>query len=495
MTLQDRKQQFIRYQGRLQAYNNMRNLLLYDSATGAPENSVTGRSRTLSILEDMRHDLVSSKETQEMLNALQDDWERLDSREQRMLELVRRSEKRIKSVPAKEYAHLQQLQSEAYAAWHTAKANNNFSMLAPYLEQLFEANRAINGCIAPEKPAYDVCLDQYESGLTSRQCDALFSHLRAKIVPLLWEIRKVPVPAGIPGPFPKAKQQELSRYVMDVMHVDRSRCVLEESEHPGTTSFTKYDVRITTRYGPEHYAPAMNLVMHEAGHALYELHTADEDSFTVLGTFASMSLHESQSRFYENLIGRSREFAVFVTPKLKQLFPEQFAHRGAQDVYRDLNRCTFTPIRLEADELTYSIHIMIRYELEKALMEGAMKVSDLPAAWNELYKCYLGIEVNSDREGVLQDCHWAYGSIGYFPSYALGNAYGAQMLRAMKKTLDVEDLVLAGNLEPINHWLEERVWRHGARYETDVLLRMVCQEDFDPNAYTDYLLKKYTELY
>jgi len=497
MTIEQAKEKFYQLQAELQALTNAKNLFLHDSATAAPIGSAAARGRTLGALEALRHRLYESEDTEQSLAQLRASDAQLSKREERMLQLFTRQMDRMKAIPAKDYADYQAVTAEAYSVWGTAKANNDFAMLSPYLERIFSLQREFSVCTMPGKDPYDACLEQYEPGLTGKTCDALFARMRETVVPLIAAINEKTPPRALTseGAYPKGKQVELSHRLMDIMRVDRSHCVLAETEHPGTTSFTKSDLRVTTRYKTDDFAFSMAMVMHESGHALYEMHTQDEDAFTLLGTFASMSLHESQSRFYENLIGKSRDFIEFITLELKNLFPTALGSFTAGGIYRAVNRVSPNPIRMEADELSYAVHIMIRYELEKAVINDQLKVRELPTAWNDLYRKYLGITVKNDREGILQDCHWAYGSIGYFPTYALGNAYGAQMLRTMKRSLNVEELVRRGVLQPINDWLENAVWKLGARYDTAEVIQRACGEPFDASAYTDYLTSKFTELY
>ena len=294
--------------------------------------------------------------------------------------------------------------------------------------------------------------------------------------------------------FPLDRQEKLSYKLMDLLGLDRSRCRLGTTEHPFTLDLSKYDVRITTHYYENAFASSMFSVIHEGGHALYELHTADEYAYTGLGGGVSMAVHESQSRFFENIIARSRPFCEHIWPTLVELCPE-LGKYSAKDFYRAVNTSKPSLIRIEADELTYSLHIMVRYELERAFMHGELEARDLPSAWKELYRKYLGVEVPDDRSGVLQDSHWSGGQIGYFPSYALGSAYGAQIVAKMKETVDVDECVAAGDLAPISQWLEERIWRHGRLYKPTELIENAMGAPFDPKFYTDYLEAKMAAVY
>lgn len=289
-------------------------------------------------------------------------------------------------------------------------------------------NRKFAGYYHPEMAPYDALLNEYEEGMNVETLDAFFAQLRQTIVPLIEKIRatKQIDDAFLYRHYPVEIQRKLSDYLMEVMGIDRTHCGIAETEHPFTTNFNNKDVRITTHYFEDNLVSSMFSVIHEGGHALYELGADDCYNYTALaGRGVSMGIHESQSRFYENIIGRSPAYVHAVFPKLKELFPEQLADVDEEMFYRAINKAEPSLIRTEADELTYCLHIMVRYEIEKQLIGGTLAVKDVPAEWKRLYKKYLGVDVPSDREGCLQDSHWSGGSIGYFPSYALGSAYGA----------------------------------------------------------------------
>ena len=330
------------------------------------------------------------------------------------------------------------------------------------------------------------------------KCDAFFAALRSRLVPLIQRIGAAEPLSDrcLYGDFDEGKQEAFARALMETMGIDMAHCGLGMTEHPFTTSLgSHHDVRITTNYQRDNFASSMFSVIHEGGHALYDMGSADELAYTLLDGGVSMGIHESQSRFYENLLGRSRSFISYIYPKIKECFPEEMASCTAEDVYRAVNVVTPSLIRTEADEVTYCLHVMVRYELEKRVISGELAGKDLPAEWNRLYKEYLGVDVPCDREGVLQDSHWSGGGIGYFPSYALGSAYGAQLLRRMKQEIDVEACLAEGNFAPINEWNRKHIWTFGCLKKPGVLLTEALGEEFDPYVYTDYLEKKYSELY
>ncbi|MBR5743625.1 MAG: carboxypeptidase M32, partial [Clostridia bacterium] len=348
-----------------------------------------------------------------------------------------------------------------------------------------------------DKDPYEYWLDRFEEGLTKEKCESFFAALRKEIVPLVKKVASSPqVDDSVNRrAFPVEKQEKLSDELMALMGIDRNHCTIGVTEHPFTTEFTKYDVRITTHYHDDNFLSSLFSVVHEGGHALYELNVADELVYTCLGSGVSMGVHESQSRFYENVIGRSEAYAELLFPVLERIFPEEMKGYTARDVYLAANKSEPSLIRTEADELTYALHVMVRYEIEKKLFAGEVSAKDLPALWNALYKEYLGVDVPDDRRGVLQDSHWSGGMFGYFPSYALGSAYGAQLLAKMEEDFDVFGAVRRNEIRKVNDWLREHIWRFGRLYKPGELMERVFGAPFDPAYYTNYLKKKYASIY
>jgi len=485
-------------QSKLSAYNHACALIWYDGVTGAPRGTAANRAQTLSVLSGELYRLSVGPETGALLETLEAHPEALDAHRARQVQLLGKEIRRMRKIPMEEYVAYQRLLAEADDVWHRAKETSDFALFAPLLEQIFETNRRFAGYTAPEKAPYDALLDEFEEGLTMARCDEFFAALRAHIVPLLQKVLEKPRPDNsiLRGCFPAAQQEKLSLRLMDILGLDRAHVGLSATEHPFTTSLgSHFDERITTHYYEEDFSYSMYSVIHEGGHALYDTGSDDALAYTVLDGGVSEGIHESQSRFYENLLGRSEAFCDYLFPILRETFPEHMAGRTAGELFRAVNRAEPSLIRTEADELTYCLHIMVRYELEKRVIAGELGVRELPEAWNALYREYLGIEVPDDAHGVLQDSHWSGGAIGYFPSYALGSAYGAQLLRKMRESVDVDGCLRRGALGPINDWLRERIWRHGCLYRPAELFERAAGEPFDPTAYTDYLEEKYSALY
>lgn len=498
MTLEEGREALMSLQRKMAAYDHAAGLIYYDGCTTAPKATADNRGSTLSILSEEMYRLAASDETAELLEFLDANRDDLPYGEQRMVHLLLKDIREMKKIPMDEYIAYQELMVKADDVWHSAKEQSDFEMFRPYLEQLVAAKKKFAKYVAPEKDVYDYCLNEYEEGLTMEACDSFFGRLRSEIVPLLKKVSEAPqIDDSLRhGFFPEGKQEELSYWLMELIGLDLSHVGLSTTEHPFTTSLgSHFDERITTHYFEDDFACSMYSVVHEGGHALYDTGSADELAYTVLDGGVAMSIHESQSRFYENLIGRSRAFCTYVFPKLAELFPEHMAGRDAEEFYRAVNKAEPSLIRTESDELTYCLHIMVRYELEKRIMHDELEVKDLPAEWNRMYKEYLGIDVPDDKHGVLQDSHWASGLFGYFPSYALGNAYGAQFLAKMKENVDVDGCIAKGDFGPVNAWNRENIWKHGALYTPAELLNRVLGADFDPGYYIDYLKKKFSEVY
>lgn len=483
---------------RMNAYGHALWALQYDSETAMPAGAAPELAPTYAILGEEVYKMQVDPELKGLMEALLQHKEELDLVTLRECEEGLKELEKTAKIPMEEYVAYQVAQTQAVGVWKQAKATNDFALFAPHLKTLIEYNRRFAGYWDSSKPAYDVLLDQYEKGLTMEELDKFFSTLRQELIPVIEAIEKhgpAVDDSFTQKPFPLHKQRELSDYLMEVMTIDRRYCNIGETEHPFTSNQSKHNVRITTHYHEDAFLSSMYSVIHEGGHALYELHTGDELIGSPMGGGCSMGLHESQSRFYENIIGRSEAFIRYIYPKLVSLNPEQFEGVSAHEMYLAANVAKPSLIRTEADELTYSFHVMVRYELEKRLIAGTLSVEELPGEWNRLYKEYLGVDVPNDSLGVLQDSHWSGGSFGYFPSYAIGSAYSAQILSAMEKELPIEVLVGKGELKPIVDWLTERIYQYGRLLTPKELLNKACGRDFDPAYYSRYLKDKFTEVY
>ena len=496
MELKEALEQLEELQQKMFAYRTANSSLYLDGVTVAPKDTSAGRGVALGVLAGEMHKLFANPGVGELLDFLDSRRDELDPVTAREVTVLRRDYSKTARIPADEYMEYAMLTNEASDVWHRAKENNDFESFRPVLEKLVAFNRKFAGYYDPDKAPYDALLNEYERGVDMAYLDKFFAAVREKLVPLIHAIgeKEQLDDSVLHRHYPAEAQRKFSDYLMEVLQLDRAHCAIGETEHPFTLNFTSQDVRITTHYKEDDVSSSMYSVIHEGGHARYELNVDPALDYTCLAGGVSMGVHESQSRFYENIIGRSLPFVQAIFPKMQEFFPEQLSGVTAEEFYRAVNKAQPSLIRTEADELTYCLHVMVRYEIEKRLIGGTLAVKDVPAEWNRLYKEYLGIDVPDDTRGCLQDSHWSGGSFGYFPSYALGSAYGAQMLRNMEQEMDVWGPVSRGDLSGITGWLREHIHKYGGMMEPADIVKNACG-DFDPTVYTDYLMKKYSGLY
>jgi carboxypeptidase Taq len=482
---------------KIEYINNAVSLAYWDMRVSIPKKGIPYRGQLIGYLSSEAYKLQTSdtmKSYIDYFETLQD----LDDVTKAMVANAKRGYERTKKIPEDRYREYVVLTSDAEAAWEDAKEKSNFSIFKPYLEKIVGFQKEFADYWGYKNNRYDALLDDYERGITVEIIDEVFAEVRNAIVSLLNRIKDngtVINTEFLKRNFPKKDQEDFGVYVLKAIGYDFDAGRLDESVHPFTVDLNNKDVRITTRYFENDFRGALFGSIHEGGHALYEQDIPDDLQGTLLGGGTSMGIHESQSRFYENILGRSKEFWMHFYPEAQRRF-DQFKDISFEDFYRGINSVEPSLIRVEADELTYSLHIIIRYEIEKALINGEVEVKDLPQLWNEKYKDYLGIEPKNDAQGVLQDVHWSGGSFGYFPSYALGNLYGAQFLNTMLKDIpsfykDVEQGKLAG----IHSWLKENIHKHGSVYTPSELIYKVTGEGLKAQYFIDYLEKKYSEIY
>ena len=386
----------------------------------------------------------------------------------------------------------------AQGVWEEAKHKNDFKLFQPHLEKIVELRKEYAEFFKPYDHVYDPLLDDFEPGLKTKEVKEIFGKLRPQQVELLKAIAAKPEidDSFLHIPYEEQGQWDFGVDVVTRFGYDWNRGRQDKSVHPFTTSFGIDDVRITTRFDPERAASALFSTMHEGGHAMYEQGVSASLRRTPLTTGASMAVHESQSRMWENLVGRSKAFWKFFYPRLVAIFPQQLKNVSLDNFYRGINKVEPSLIRVEADEATYNLHVMLRLELEIALLEGTVKVKDLPQAWNARMKEYLGVVPTTDTLGVLQDVHWSGGMLGYFPTYALGNLVSVQLWEKINQDIpDLEDQIEHGKFDALLGWLRKNIHQHGAKFEPQVLVKKVTGSTITPEPYMRYLTKKYTEIY
>ena len=479
------------------AFTHAMGILQYDQETVAPEESGEGRGRTMGMLGGLDYELMTDEKMKAAVDELLEDEDSLDDYEKREAKLLKKGIKELSAIPQDEYVEFIVLVDAAQVAWRKAKLSNDFELFAPYLEKIVATNIKFAGYYNSELAPYDALIDRYEEGMNMKTLDEFFDKLRNGLKPLIEKIAEKDQidDSFLRRSYPVETQREFSHAVMDMMGLDSKRLILGESEHPFTENFNNHDVRITTHFHENALESSMFSVLHEGGHAMYELNVEDKYNWTVFAGGVSMGIHESQSRFYENIIGRSFEFTRPLLECAKKFFPEQLSDVSHEMFWKAVNKTESSLIRTEADELTYAFHVMIRYEIEKKMIDGSLAIKDVPKAWDDLYEEYLGVRPSNYTEGCLQDTHWSGGSLGYFPTYALGSAYGAQMLSVMEK--DVPELwksVEKGDLSKVTAWLAEHIHRHASYYKPNEVFENACGK-FDAQYFVDYLTEKYTKIY
>lgn len=462
-----------------------------------PPEAVAYRSKQLSVINGIMYDMSTSAEYVEAVKILNENSKNIDPDLAHEAEVECERIKRIARVPKDELLAFSEMLNMAYPAYVEAKLSNDFEKFRPYLEKIVDFKRKyVEYVKTDDLSGYDVLLSEFEHGYTAADYDKFFDELREKLVPFIKKIAgKSDVPEFAKKTYPKEKQSAFCDYLRDVMCFDRKRTAVLSSEHPFTANNGCHDVRITNHYYEDNFISSIFSAIHEMGHGLYELQIDEKYEGTGCSGGASLAIHESQSRLMENMIGRSLAFWQTHFPKLKGIFADELDGVTAEDMFKYVNRVEYSLIRTEADELTYPIHVLIRYEIEKMLMSGKLSVKDVPSEWNKKYKEYLNVDVPSDKDGCLQDMHWSDGSIGYFPTYALGSAYAAQIYHAMSKDIDIDEEIKKGNIGGIAAWLKEHLHKYGASKYPKELIKLATGEDFSPNYYVDYLIDKYSKIY
>ena len=498
MKLEKARVEFSELQKKIAAFKHATALIYYDGETSAPPDTLENRTKSLMIINNELIKLSLGAETIELLTFLEENKFELTVNERRAVEYMLKDYNRRKEIPEDEYVRYENTLTEAQDAWHRAREENNFNVVKGYLEDIFNTSRHFALLDNPEGDPYQYWLSNYEEGLEVSTCDDLFDAIKKGVTPLLkaiMEESKVEV-NRIDGDFSADGQEALSLYILELMGVNMQRVGFATADHPFTTFLgSHFDERIATKYLRKDFTSSMYSVLHGGAHVLCDTGQADNLAFTVLDGVASMVILESQGYFYENIIGRSKGFIEYIYRELEELFPNYTKDHSVEDIYKSVNKVEPTLIRIDSDELTFTLHTMIRYELEKALIRKELEVKDLPDAWNEMYKKHLGLEVTDNVNGVLQDIHWPFGAIGYFPTYVVGNAYGVGIAKKMRETIDIDQCLAEGNFAPINEWNHDRIWQHGGIYTSGELMNKFVKTSIDSQEYIKHLTDKYKAIY
>ncbi|MFH0799057.1 MAG: carboxypeptidase M32 [Pseudomonadota bacterium] len=471
----------------------------WDHETMMPERGSAARAEQSAALSAVIHEKLIDPSLGDSLRQLAADPSPLSDDERVCVREWLRDHEKSARLPADLVREMSRVASLAQDAWIKARRKSDFAAFAPWLEKTIDLKRRQADAMGYEGVPYDALLDDYEPRMTVAELDPIVGELQKGLVPIVAAIRDSGViidTKPLLRRYPERDQEALLREVMAAMGIDIKASRLDRSAHPFCCGIAPTDVRITTRYNERLLTQSLYGVIHESGHALYEQGFEEKNLSTPLAEAVSLGVHESQSRLWENMIGRSRPFVSFLLPRLKKRFARQLKGVGAEKFWHAINRVVPSPIRVEADEATYNLHVVLRYEIEKALIAKETKVGELPAFWNSRMEGLLGIRPKNDAEGVLQDTHWAQGGFGYFPTYLLGNLYAAQLWATIRKQVrNVDGKMAAGDFSTILAWLRDRIHRHGRRYAPAELIARATGEKPDARFFLAYLRKKFGGIY
>lgn len=478
--------------------NHAAAVLEWDQETYMPHGAAAARAHQIATLRRFAHELLTSETTALQLDALTGESYQDGSDEEALVRITKRDFDRATRIPAELVAEMAETAALSRQAWNAARETDTFATFAPHLQKIVDLNIQKAEALGYEEHVYDPLLDEFEPGMKTAEVARIFSDLREQLVPIVKTLTALDKPddSMLHRHFPQDAQWDFGLEVIKEMGYDFSTGRQDISAHPFTTTFSISDVRLTTRIDEHFFNPAFFGTLHEAGHGMYEQGIGASLERTPLADGTSLGMHESQSRLWENLVGRSREFWNQYFPKAQKAFPEALGGVDQQDFYRAINRVQNSLIRVEADEVTYNLHIMIRFELETELLEGKIRIADLPEAWNDRMHAYLGVRPANDTEGVLQDIHWSLGAIGYFPTYALGNLMSTQLFD--QANLDIENLgeqIGNGSFSELLSWLREHVHRFGRTKTATEILRDTTGSGLSVDNWIQYIQRKYEELY
>lgn len=499
--MQQQLQQLKAFLGEIDDLNKAAAILDWDQQTYMPPGGVEARAMQIATLQKLAHARFVSDRMRALLDALlplTDDMEP-DSDDTRLIQVTAREYDKAKNIPDELIAELAWKTALAHNVWVQAQVDKDFAAFQPVLEELVALTRRKAECLGYTEHIYDPLLDIYEPEMKTADVTAVFNQLKPALIPLIQAVtdRQDAVRDTVfQQEFDMEVQWQFTLDVLKQIGYDFKRGRQDKSAHPFTTTFSVDDVRVTTRVAPDKFSETLSSSIHEGGHALYEQGISHTLSRTLLCDGASMAVHESQSRLWENVIGKSRDFWIYFLPQMQKRFPQQLKGVTVEQIYRSLNIVKPDFIRVEADELTYNFHIFLRFELETALMAGDIQVKDLPDAWNAKMQEYLGITPPDAALGVLQDVHWSAALFGYFPTYALGNVLSLQFYQCILRDIpDLAEQIAQGEFGTLLSWLRKHIHQHGSKFTPQELVQRITGEAINPLPFVEYVKAKYDELY
>ncbi len=477
-------------------------VLGWDLNVNLPPKASVGRSQQAAYLAELGTKLWKNEEFKKGIEEFKVNDPQLTPEEKAIIRNLQHGLKFYTKIPEALIVEREKVTSQAFMAWQKAKIENKYTDFAPFLKKIVELSQRMAKHLEYQQNPYDALLDLFEPGLTAADCKKMFNATKPSLTQLIQRVQKSkgynPVNPLAEGKIQYSipDQKKLAHFIMQRMGYDMQAGRLDISAHPFTTTLAdRNDIRITTNFKENDFREAFTATVHETGHGLYEQNVNPDYDDSPLSGGVSLGIHEAMSRFYENQIGKHPQFLEFMTPLFQAFFPEQLQETTPEVITKLFNTVKPSFIRIEADEVTYSLHIVLRFEMEDDLINGRIKVEDAPEVWNEKMKKYFGIAPKTDTEGVLQDVHWSYGSIGYFPAYALGNLYGSQLFAKMKKEISVDEELRHGNLGVITSWLKENVYKHGSMLWPKEVIKNATKKDLDSQYFIDYLEEKYSKIY
>jgi carboxypeptidase Taq len=500
MTLSSSKTLYEQYAQRMQKIADVKNalaVLQWDQETYLPSKGGSFRGQQIATLSELVHQLVTEESLGNLLKELKERND-LAENERKNVELNLEDYDKQKKYSSAFVRLLSETVSKSFHSWIEARKENSFALFENDLHTLIQLKKQETDILGYTVHPYDALLDEFEKGCTVALLDKTFSGVRPPLKKLLDSIAsQQQVKDGfLYQYYPKQKQWDFGIRLIQQLGFDMEAGRQDISEHPFTTSFNRNDVRITTRINENDFNSMTWSCIHEAGHALYEQGLPEKEYGLPCGEYSSLSIHESQSRLWENNVGRSLHYWKYMYPQLQEFFPQQFGKLTIHDFYKGINKVNASFIRTEADEVTYHFHVMIRYELEKLLIEGNLTSRDIPAYWNEQYAKYLDVKVPDDKRGCLQDVHWSHGSFGYFATYSLGSFYAAQLFRAAQKQMpNLQEEIERGSMHPLLSWLRQHIHQYGRMFKSEELCLKASGETLNIEYFLQYLIDKYRKIY
>ncbi len=485
---------------------SIESIIHWDMETKMPPKAINLRSQQLAMLSQIEHRMITDPEIEALLSKIEEhpNYDTLNELQKRNVYLMRKHYDEQTKLPEELVVETARQQAITIDVWKKAKAAKDYPMFKPELEKLLKLRQKAAGIlmeVKDTKTPYDALIDIFEPKMTAEMIAKVFGELREGLISIMKKCLSAKQPdtsflnSKVPVNIQQRISNELARFMEYDVNSPKAGGRIDETEHPFTTGYYD-DVRITTHYYEDNVASSLFSVLHEGGHAIYDQGLKPKWMYQPIGAGCSLGFHESQSRFAENIVGRSREFWVHFFPKLKQLTGKTFSDVALDDFVRAVNQVKPSKIRVEADEVTYCLHVIIRFEIERELIPGKIAVADLPEIWNKKYKEYLGVDIEDDSEGVMQDTHWASGYFGYFPTYALGNVYSGQLLTKLEKDMpNWRDYIEKGNFKNVKEWLIENVHQYGNLYDPPILIKKITGEQMNVKPYLEYLDKKYSWVY